>query len=67
MSQEYPIPSFNVGDKAIADGDPVVITQIIYPPDSEMFTGEICYGVVWPKTNEYGGFKESELEKIKDE
>ena len=55
-------PKFNVGSEVIADGDVATITQIIPPPDSDMFTGPISHAVEWP-TNEWGTFTEDELKE----
>jgi hypothetical protein len=55
-----PITKYSVGDHVIADGEIAIITKIIPPPCSDMFSGKISYAVEWP-TNEWGVFDEDEL------
>lgn len=62
MSCSKPIPKFNINDRVIADEDPAIITEIIYPPDSEMYTGEIYYKVEWIDSDDWGTFTGSDLE-----
>jgi hypothetical protein len=56
-----PVAKYSVGDFVIADGDCAVITEVIQPADSEMFSGKISYGIEW-STDEWGTFTEDELE-----
>jgi len=63
MMSTTPVAKFKVGDHVIADGDCAIITEVIQPADSEMFSGDISYGVEWP-TDEWGTFSEDELERV---
>lgn len=56
-----PLAKFKVGDSVIADGDFAKITEILIPPDSEMFSGTISYAVEWLMDEEWGTFSEEEL------
>ena len=58
-----PVAKYSVGDCVIADGDCAIITDVIEPADSEMFSGTISYAVEWP-TNEWGVFDEDEIKGV---
>ena len=60
-----PVAKYSVGDRVIADGDCAIITSVIKPADSEMFSGTIAYAVEW-STNEWGTFDEDELEGVEE-
>ena len=60
-----PVAKYSVGDRVIADGDCAIITEVIQPADSEMFSGTIGYVVEWP-TDEWDTFAEDELTGVEE-